>query len=203
MFAVTANGWRKTPANKSRGPYAADRDQWVGYDDPSSAAAKAEYIAESGFGGAALWTADLDDFNNLCCLGPNPVTRAVSSVLRGVHSSPPVSGCGRPPPVVTPEPFIPTTTTFDWGGEWATTERTKPKPRPPKKEPEDVDLVERPPPQYPDAEQGSNQVSYNVKFFLPCDDAGHDSRSRVRRALFNLTNLIANSFIVVREANLW
>ena len=149
-LSVKSKGWRKTPATKSRGPYAADRDQWVGYDDPASAAAKAKYVAESGFGGAALWTADLDDFNNLCCLGPSPVTRAVSFVLRGVHASSPVAGCGRPPPVVTPEPFIPTTTTFDWGGDWATTERAKPKPKPspPKKEPEDIESVERPPPQF-------------------------------------------------------
>lgn len=158
MFAVTANGWRKTPADKSRGPYAADRDQWVSYDDPSSAAAKAEYITENGFGGAALWTADLDDFNNLCCLGPNPVTRAVSSVLRGVHASPPRgAGCGRPPAVVTPEPFVPTTTTFDWGGAWTTTtERTKPKP--PAEEPEGINLVDRPPAQFPELAQGGDEV---------------------------------------------
>lgn len=158
IYAVTANSWRKTPASKSRGPYASDRDQWVGYDDPSSAAAKAEYIAESGFGGAALWTADLDDFNNLCCLGPNPVTRAVSSVLRGVHASPPVAGCGRPPPVVTPEPFVPTTTTFDWGSAWTTTTTERTRPKPPKQEPEDINLVERPPPQYPDADEAGKEV---------------------------------------------
>ena len=170
-LSVKAKGWRKTPATKSRGPYAADRDQWVGYDDPASAAAKAKYVAENGFGGAALWTADLDDFNNLCCLGPSPVTRAVSFVLRGVHASSPVSGCGRPPPVVTPEPFIPTTTTFDWGGDWATTERAKPKPKPspPKKEPEDIESVERPPPQFEPIEaeeQDSNEVNTSLNL---CD----------------------------------
>jgi GH18 family chitinase len=39
----------------------------VGFDDPVFARTKAEYVVENGFGGAALWTADLDDFNNLCC----------------------------------------------------------------------------------------------------------------------------------------
>ena len=145
IFPVTSNGWKKTPATKSRGPYATDRrDQWVSYDDVSSARAKAEYVRENNLGGAALWTADLDDFNNLCCLGPNPVTRAVSSVLRGVHASPATPGCGRPPPVSTPRPFVPTTTE-DSGGGW-----TEPKPpKPPKKKPEGVaDSVDRPPPQF-------------------------------------------------------
>ena len=164
---MTSNGWRKTPGTKSRGPYATDRrDQWVSYDDVSSARAKAEYVRDNQLGGAALWTADLDDFNNLCCLGPNPVTRAVSSVLRGGHSSPAtvgnspgflkgslvqkirsfLTGCGRPPPVATPKPFVPTTTE-DSGGGWTT---PKPQPKPPKKEqPEGIPAsADRPPPQF-------------------------------------------------------
>ncbi len=47
----------------------------MGYDDAESAARKAEFVVENGYGGATLYTVDLDDFNNLCCKGPNPVSK--------------------------------------------------------------------------------------------------------------------------------
>lgn len=64
-------GWSKQSGTRQRGPYAhsAASKQWVGYDDVEAVARKADYIQERGYGGAAVWTLDLDDFNNLCCQG--------------------------------------------------------------------------------------------------------------------------------------
>ena len=80
---------------------------------------KAEYIQSSGFGGAAVWTLDLDDFNNICCQGQYPLLNTISEKLRGVGGV--RKGCGRPSPPVTPAPTRPESTTYDdgsLGGGW-------------------------------------------------------------------------------------
>ncbi len=76
--------------------------------------------------GATLWTVDLDDFNNMCCLGVNPLQNAASKVLRGYSNSKP-GDCARPPTVSTPPPIALETTPWDDGGEW----RPKPTAPPP------------------------------------------------------------------------
>ena len=84
LFSVGSNQLTKSPGTDSRGPYAYGVNrQWVGYDDAETIQKKANLILESGYGGAAVWTLDLDDFNNLCCQGPNPLLNAASEVLRG------------------------------------------------------------------------------------------------------------------------
>ncbi len=80
--AVSSFEWTKSPGDSKRGPYAHSRNQWVGYDDVEMVRRKAQFVAEEGYGGATLWTIDLDDFNNLCCQGVNPLLNAASSVLR-------------------------------------------------------------------------------------------------------------------------
>ena len=70
IFALSVKqGWSKNDGNNNYGPFASSsRDkQWVGYDDVRSISKKAKYILENEYGGAAVWTLDLDDFNNLCC----------------------------------------------------------------------------------------------------------------------------------------
>ena len=68
-FCLVKQGWSKNNGNNNYGPFAySTRDkQWVGFDDMTSVATKADYIEKNGYGGAAVWTLDLDDFNNLCC----------------------------------------------------------------------------------------------------------------------------------------
>ena len=107
--------------NNNYGPYAhsAAEKQWVGYDDVNSIAKKAEYVKIKDYGGAAVWTLDLDDFNNLCCLGASPLLNILSESLRGVGST--RGGCGRPDAPVTPPPNRLETTTYDDGssnGGW-------------------------------------------------------------------------------------
>ena len=113
---VRFNGWAKSPATNTRGPYAYHQNtgNWVGYDDESAIENKARFVINEGYGGAALWTIDYDDFNNLCCRGPNPLLNTLSEALRGVKSSKQISGCQRPRPPATPPPKkVETTTIFD------------------------------------------------------------------------------------------
>ena len=105
--------WTEVP---NTSPYAFRGNQWVGYDNVDSVRRKAEYINREGFGGAMIFSIDMDDFNNACCTESFPLTKAIARVL-GVRSDrQPASGsdCQRPPPPVTPPPLA-ITTGFDSG----------------------------------------------------------------------------------------
>ncbi|CAK9798859.1 Probable chitinase 10 [Anthophora quadrimaculata] len=91
-----------------QGPSAYYKDQWVGYDDRESVYAKGRYILQNGYGGATLWTVDLDDFLNRCCSESFPLLRNINRAL-GRLKNKPSEGCQRPPEPVTPQP--PTLTT--------------------------------------------------------------------------------------------
>lgn len=77
-----STGWTvvEDPTEK-RGPYAYKGNQWVGYDDPKTAAIKAEYIVAKGLGGAMFWDLPSDDFNNRCGTGKYPIITAVNDAL--------------------------------------------------------------------------------------------------------------------------
>jgi chitinase len=88
------------PSGKS-GPFAFSKTQLVGYEDKASIETKAKYVIDSGFGGMAAWTVDLDDFLNRCCGESFPLLRAINRGLgRKVDKS--TSGCTRPQKPVTP-----------------------------------------------------------------------------------------------------
>lgn len=61
--------------------YAFGGTTWVGFDSPASAAFKAQYILDNGFGGAMFWSLDKDDYTGLCGGGASPVISAVFRVL--------------------------------------------------------------------------------------------------------------------------
>lgn len=99
------------------GPYASYGDQWVGYEDAKSITAKGEYVINSGFGGIAAWTVDLDDFKNKCCDESFPLLRAINRVLGRLKTSAPAPGnCSPPPEPVTPVAPVLTTPSGDDGG---------------------------------------------------------------------------------------
>nr|CAD7454426.1 unnamed protein product [Timema tahoe] len=50
-------------------PYAVQGDQWVGFDDERSIRNKMKWIKDGGFGGAMVWTVDMDDFTGDVCGG--------------------------------------------------------------------------------------------------------------------------------------
>ncbi|XP_034193394.1 putative chitinase 10 isoform X2 [Osmia lignaria lignaria] len=95
---IKNKGWKN-----GLGPNAYHRDQWVGYDDRESVFAKGRYILQNGFGGASLWTVDLDDFLNRCCSESFPLLKSINRAL-GRLKSKASEGCQRPPEPVTPQP---------------------------------------------------------------------------------------------------
>ncbi len=99
------------------GPFAMLNDQWVGYEDPTSAQAKARYAANNNFAGVAAWTIDLDDFRNLCCNESYPLLRAINRALGRLDSEPPTQpNCKRPTLLATPVPPQMTTISSDGSG---------------------------------------------------------------------------------------
>lgn len=102
-------------ASGKSGPYATSRNQWVGYEDPESIAVKAKYVVNSGFGGIAAWTLDLDDFSNKCCNEAFPLLKSVNRVFGRINTPKPFGeDCTQPPSPVTPVPVE--MTTFVEGG---------------------------------------------------------------------------------------
>ncbi|XP_031707928.1 acidic mammalian chitinase-like [Anarrhichthys ocellatus] len=63
-------------------PYAYNQGTWVGYDNVKSFQAKIQWLKQSGFGGAMVWTLDLDDFSGTFCgQGKYPLINTIKSGL--------------------------------------------------------------------------------------------------------------------------
>uniref|UniRef100_A0A452UDB4 Oviduct-specific glycoprotein n=1 Tax=Ursus maritimus TaxID=29073 RepID=A0A452UDB4_URSMA len=63
-------------------PYAYKGKEWVGYDDAISFNYKAMFIKREHFGGAMVWTLDLDDAKGTFCgTGPFPLVSKLNSLL--------------------------------------------------------------------------------------------------------------------------
>ncbi len=89
----------------SWGPSAYKGNQWVGYEDPDSLIRKARYVKAQGFGGIFVWTIDLDDFGNQCCMGTQPLLRTIARELMNVQYPPRRTDCSKPEIVVPPEGY--------------------------------------------------------------------------------------------------
>ncbi|XP_070765965.1 acidic mammalian chitinase-like [Enoplosus armatus] len=50
-----------------RAPYATTKNQWVGFDNKASLSTKVSYLKSNNFGGAFVWSLDLDDFSGQFC----------------------------------------------------------------------------------------------------------------------------------------
>jgi chitinase len=70
-------------------PYAYGGDQWVGYDNKRSIAAKAAYAKSMQLGGVMFWAIDIDDFNgNFCGQGKYPLVKQAYQTFFGETPAP-------------------------------------------------------------------------------------------------------------------
>uniref|UniRef100_G3WIQ7 GH18 domain-containing protein n=1 Tax=Sarcophilus harrisii TaxID=9305 RepID=G3WIQ7_SARHA len=68
--------------NAQRVPYAYMNNYWVGYDNVRSFAYKTAFIKVKNYGGAMVWTLDLDDFKGIFCeQGPYPLVKTIKQIL--------------------------------------------------------------------------------------------------------------------------
>ncbi|XP_019898693.2 acidic mammalian chitinase-like [Esox lucius] len=96
-------------------PYAFKGNQWVGFDNIDSYYTKVSYLKANGFGGAMVWSLDLDDFSGQSCgQGNYPLISYLKNLLNnGLLPPPPRSPLA---PITTnattrsPTTVIPTTT---------------------------------------------------------------------------------------------
>jgi len=68
-------------------PYLVMGDQWVGFDDERSIRLKMSWIKKNNFGGAMVWTVDMDDFTGTLCSNRNvkyPLIGAMREELLGI-----------------------------------------------------------------------------------------------------------------------
>ena len=80
--SINKGGWTVVNDPEERmGPYAYKDRQWVGFDDVATIRKKAEFVRELGLGGGMVWALDLDDFNNRCGQGKNPLINTIKAVL--------------------------------------------------------------------------------------------------------------------------
>ncbi|XP_021173859.2 acidic mammalian chitinase [Fundulus heteroclitus] len=85
-------------------PYAFKGNEWVGFDNRQSYEIKAQYVKDNNYGGAFVWSLDLDDFaGHFCGQGNYPLIGYLRSLLNS--DSPPN------PSVTTQGPVVETITT--------------------------------------------------------------------------------------------
>ncbi|XP_078402656.1 acidic mammalian chitinase-like [Cetorhinus maximus] len=62
-------------------PYASNGRVWLGYDDMNSFEAKVQWLKFNKFGGAFVWSIDLDDLHSHCKQGVLPLTAKLHKLL--------------------------------------------------------------------------------------------------------------------------
>jgi chitinase len=132
-----------------KAPYAYRERDWIGYDDPASIKAKAEYARDMGLGGGMVWSLETDDFNGKCHGEGFPLIRTIYRTLIGEYSQSPKPT--EPPRAwssfVCPKPtwWSPPSQT-----EGTATERPTYSPPQPTAEPEEPNETESPSPSKPE-----------------------------------------------------
>lgn len=77
------NGAQYIWDDEQKVPYAIDGDQWVGFDDERSIREKLRWISDNGYGGAMVWTVDMDDFQGTCAGRKYPLIGLMGEELLG------------------------------------------------------------------------------------------------------------------------
>uniref|UniRef100_UPI0037E712F0 acidic mammalian chitinase-like n=1 Tax=Semicossyphus pulcher TaxID=241346 RepID=UPI0037E712F0 len=93
-------------------PYTTKGNEWVGFDNRQSFEIKTQYLKDNKFGGAFVWSLDLDDFaGTFCGQGKYPLISYLRSLLDSDLPPPPPPVTTQPPVVTTSRPGSSTTTT--------------------------------------------------------------------------------------------
>ncbi|XP_031701637.1 chitinase-3-like protein 1 [Anarrhichthys ocellatus] len=70
-------------------PYAVTENQWVGFDNKASLDTKVNYLKTNDFGGACVWSLDLDDTTGqFCKMGKCPFISHLHDILPQQYNSP-------------------------------------------------------------------------------------------------------------------
>ncbi|KAF5280513.1 hypothetical protein FQA39_LY18035, partial [Lamprigera yunnana] len=69
---ILRNGASYVWDDEMKVPYAIYEDQWIGFDDERSIRHKMKWIKQNNFGGAMVWTVDMDDFSGKVCGDRSP-----------------------------------------------------------------------------------------------------------------------------------
>uniref|UniRef100_A0AAQ4PGS7 chitinase n=1 Tax=Gasterosteus aculeatus aculeatus TaxID=481459 RepID=A0AAQ4PGS7_GASAC len=97
-------------------PFAVPEHQWVGFDDKTSLTTKVNYLKSNNFGGAFVWSVDLDDKTGTYCkMGENPFIGHLHNLLvpgnlKHLHRI--LSGLDVRPTTTTTAAPVPSTTSF-------------------------------------------------------------------------------------------
>ncbi|KAM4610682.1 acidic mammalian chitinase-like [Polymixia lowei] len=105
--------------NDQQVPYATKGNEWAGFDNKRSFEAKVRYLKDNRFGGAFVWSLDLDDFaGRFCGQGNYTLIKHLRSLLDSDEDLTPATATPKP---VSPSP---TKTQPDITGSIATTTTT-------------------------------------------------------------------------------
>lgn len=80
-YMLKNGDWKLHRSEAQKVPFAVKGDQWLGYDNEESIAAKLELVFKHNIGGAMVWSIDTDDFTGTCNNVKYPLMKSIMKKL--------------------------------------------------------------------------------------------------------------------------